>query len=157
MKLDPYTFGPDQTCFGCGPHNDHGMRLEFRVEGDEVVTEMTPGKGWDGPPNVFHGGLQATVADELAGWTLVGLLGRMGFTTSLRVRYVRPIQLGVPVVARGRIKSRKGHFATVVVRLEQNGKLGCSATVSYMLPDEDKAATYLGGELPPSWAHLFRD
>ena len=65
MKLDPYTFGPDQTCFGCGPHNDHGMRLEFRVEGDEVVTEMTPGKGWDGPPNVFHGGLQATVADEM--------------------------------------------------------------------------------------------
>lgn len=20
-ELDPYTFGPDQRCFGCGPHN----------------------------------------------------------------------------------------------------------------------------------------
>ncbi len=157
MHLDPYTFGPDQTCFGCGPHNERGMRLRFTVEGDEVVTSLTPGKGWDGPPNVFHGGLQATVADEVAGWTLVGLLGRMGFTTSMRVRYVRTIQLGVPVVARGKIKSRKGPFAAVVVRLEQGGKLGCSATVSYMLPDEQKAATYLGGALPADWAHLFRE
>ena len=157
MELDPYTFGPDQTCFGCGPHNERGMRMRFVREGDEVVTELTPEKGWDGPPNVFHGGLQATVADEVAGWALVGLLGRMGFTTSLRVRYVRPIQLGVPIEARAKIKSRKGPFVTVSVRLTQHGKLGSSATVSYMLPDEDKAATYLGGELPPDWAHLFRD
>jgi len=43
------------------------------------------------------------------------------------------------------------------VKLEQEGKLGCSATVSYMLPDEEKANRYLDGDLPPDWAHLFRD
>ncbi|HJL17655.1 MAG TPA: PaaI family thioesterase [Sandaracinaceae bacterium LLY-WYZ-13_1] len=155
--LDPYTFGAEQRCFGCGPHNERGMRLRFRREGDEVVTELTPPEGWEGPPNVFHGGLQATVADELAGWTLVGLLGRMGFTTSLRVRYVRPLKVGVPVVARGTLASRTGQIATVNVRLEQEGKLGCSATVSYMLPDEAKAASYLGGELPEGWRHLFEE
>jgi acyl-coenzyme A thioesterase PaaI-like protein len=155
--LDPYTFGAEQRCFGCGPHNARGMRLRFRREGDEVVTELTPPEGWEGPPNVFHGGLQATVADELAGWTLVGLVGRMGFTTSMQVRYVRPLRIGVPVVARGTLASRKGSIATVSVRLEQEGKLGCSATVSYMLPDEDKARSYLGGELPEGWAHLFAE
>ena len=155
--IDPYTFGREQRCFGCGPHNERGMRLKFRREGDEVVTELTPEHGWEGPPNVFHGGLQATVADEVAGWALVGLLGRMGFTTSMRVRYVRPMAIGVPVTARAKLRSRKGPFATLVVRLEQNGKLGCSATVSYMLPDEDKADAYLGGELPDEWRHLFRD
>jgi len=156
-ELDPYTFGPDQTCFGCGPNNERGLRLRFRREGDEVVTELTPPKGFDGPPNVFHGGLQATVADEVAGWTLVGILGRMGFTTSMKVRYVRPMKLGVPIVARGTVRSRRDPFATVVVKLEQEGKLGCSATVSYMLPDEEKANRYLDGALPEDWAHLFRD
>ena len=46
---------------------------------------------------------------------------------------------------------------TVNVQLLQAGKLGCSATVSYMLPDEDKAAAYLGGELPEGWRDLFRE
>ena len=155
-ELDPYTFGAEQRCFGCGPHNDRGMRLRFRREGDEVVTDLTAPEGWEGPPNVLHGGLQATVADELAGWTRVGLLGRMGVTTSLRVRYVRPLRIGAPIEARGRIASRKDPIVTVNVRLLQEGKLGCSATVSYMLPDEEKAADYLGGALPEGWRPLFR-
>jgi uncharacterized protein (TIGR00369 family) len=154
-ELDPYTFGAEQTCFGCGPHNERGMRLRFRREGDEVVTELVPRDGWDGPPGVFHGGLQATLADEVAGWALVGLLGRMGFTTSMNVRYVRPLRLGEPIVARARLASRTGPIATVNVRLEQAGKLGCSARVSYMLPDEEKATRYLGGHLPEGWRHLF--
>lgn len=157
VELDPHTFGEEQRCFGCGPHNERGMRLRFRREGDEVVTELTATSGWDGPPGVLHGGLQATLADEVAGWTLVGLLGRMGFTTSMSVRYVRPLELGVPIVARGALASRTGNIATVNVRLEQRGKLGCSARVSYMLPDEEKAARYLGGTLPEGWRHLFSE
>ena len=157
MDLDPYTFGAEQTCFGCGPHNERGLRLRFRREGDEIVTELTPRKGEEGPPRVFHGGLQATVADELAGWTLVGLLGRMGFTTSMRVRYIRPLRIDIPIVARGSVRSRRDPFVTVAVRLEQKGELGCMATVTYMLPDEERAAEYLDGHLPEDWAHLFRD
>lgn len=129
-ELDPHTFGPDRTCFGCGPRNDRGMRLRFRRRGDEVVTELTAPRGWDGPPGILHGGLQATLADEVAGWTLVGLLGRMGFTTAMSVRYVGPMELGVPIVARRTMASRRGPIATVNVRLEQRGKLGCSARVS---------------------------
>jgi uncharacterized protein (TIGR00369 family) len=155
VELDPYVFGSEQRCFGCGPHNERGMRLRFRREGDEVVTELLAESGWDGPPGVLHGGLQATLADEVAGWALVGLLGRMGFTTSLSVRYVRPVRLGETIVARARLASRTGPIATVNVRLEQGGKLGCSARVSYMLPDEPKAAQYLGGPLPDDWRHLF--
>ena len=155
-QLDPYTFGSEQRCFGCGPHNHRGMQLRFRVEGDEVITELTAVEGWEGPPNVFHGGLQATLADELAGWTIVGLLGCMGFTTSMHVRYVRPIKIGVPIIGRGRIGARRDPIVTVNVRLEQNGKLGCGARVSYMLPDEDKAEAYLGGNLPDDWRKLFR-
>ena len=34
VPLDPYTFGAEQQCFGCGPHNPVGMRLHFERDGD---------------------------------------------------------------------------------------------------------------------------
>jgi acyl-coenzyme A thioesterase PaaI-like protein len=156
-ELDPYVFGREQRCFGCGPHNDVGLRLRFVREGDEVVTSWTPRPGYEGPPNVMHGGLQATLADEVAGWALVGLLGRMGFTTSLDVRFVRPVRIDREVQARAKIASRSGSIVTLHVTLRQDGKTTAMGRVSYMLPDEEKATAYLGGDLPESWAHLFRD
>ena len=122
QELDPYVFGREQRCFGCGPHNDVGLRLRFVREGDEVVTSWTPRPGYEGPPSVMHGGLQATLADEVAGWALVGLLGRMGFTTSLDVRFVRPVRIDREVQARAKVASRSGSIVTLHVTLRQDGK-----------------------------------
>jgi acyl-coenzyme A thioesterase PaaI-like protein len=156
-QLDPYVFGAEQKCFGCGPHNDKGFRLRFTREGDEVVTRFMPSEGLEGPPGVFHGGLQATIADEVAGWTLVGMLGRMGFTTSMNVRYVRPVRIDEEVEARGKIAKRAGNIVTVNVALRQGGKTALMGRVSYMLPDADKAAMYLIGPVPEDWMHLFTE
>src|SRR5882672_8909476 len=84
--LDRYTFGKEQRCFGCGPHHEHGLRLEFFRDGDEVETRFTPHADYQGPPGIFHGGLQATLADELGAWTIIGLRGQMGFTSAIDVR-----------------------------------------------------------------------
>ena len=92
--LDPHLFGPDQQCFGCGPTNPHGMRLQFFRDGNKaVVTTLQPREGWEGPPRVLHGGIQATLADEIAAWTVIGVTGCFGFTTSMQVRYLRPTRL----------------------------------------------------------------
>lgn len=155
MPLDPYTFGGEQRCFGCGPNNPLGMRLRFTREGDEVVTRFVPPKGYEGPPGVFHGGLQSTLADEVAGWALVGLLGRMGFTTSLNVRFLRPVRIEHEVEARARIGTRAGHIVTLDVTLKQAGRTAMMGTVTFMLPDVTKASSYLGEALPSSWEHLF--
>lgn len=154
-ELDPYVFGETQRCYGCGPHNPDGLRLRFTREGDAVVTRFTPRAGQEGPPNVFHGGLQATLADEVAGWTLVGILGKMGFTTSMSVRYIRPLKIDVEVEARGRVVSQTGNVVTVDVVLRQGGKTGLMGSVTYMIPDLAKAEQYLGEVPPESWHHLF--
>lgn len=153
--LDPLMFGETQRCFGCGPNNPLGMKLKFTKEGNAVVTRFVAPQGMEGPPGVFHGGLQATVADEVAGWALVGLLGRMGFTTSMQVRYVRPMRIGEEIVARATLASHTGNIATLHVTLTQHGRTGLSGTVSYMLPDVTKAESYLKEELPESWRRLF--
>jgi acyl-coenzyme A thioesterase PaaI-like protein len=157
VALDPYTFGAEQQCFGCGPNNPHGLKLRFAVEGDSVVTTFTPSTGLDGPPGIFHGGLQATLCDEVAGWGLVGLLGRMGFTTSMKVRYMRPVRLGTPVEARAKIASQKGDIVTMKVTLSQAGKVGCMARVSYVLPTVEAAENTMQRPMDPTWIPLFSD
>jgi uncharacterized protein (TIGR00369 family) len=155
IELDPLTFGSEQVCYGCGPHNDRGLRLKFFRQGDEVVTSFTPTSGLDGPPGILHGGLQATLADEVAGWALVGLLGRMGFTTSMSVRYMRPIRIGQPVEARARIISQKESVVTLRVVLKQEGRIGCRVQICYGLPTVEAAEKTLEQPLSPAWLHLF--
>ena len=155
--MDPLTFGSEQVCFGCGPHNALGMQLRFAREGEEVVTTYTAPSGHDGPPGVLHGGLQATICDEVAGWALVGLIGRMGFTTSMTVRYMRPVRIGEELEARARIVSIKGAIVTLRVKLSQAGRTGCTASVSYTLPTAEAAAASLNlDELHPRWVELLR-
>lgn len=155
--LDPLTFGETQTCFGCGPHNQHGLRLKFRREGDEVVTDYKASKGQDGPPGILHGGLQATLCDEVAGWALVGLLDRMGFTTSMNIRYLRPVRLEKVVQARAKVASHQPGMATLKVRLVQEDKVCCMAKVSFVLPSVEAAEQTMQQPMEEGWKRLFTD
>ena len=153
--LDRYTFGPDQTCFGCGPHNPVGLKLRFERDGDCVRTRFTLGKGYDGPPGILHGGLQAMILDELAGWTLVGLRGKIGLTSSLNLRYFRSMRLEDELVAEGRILDEQPNLITVKTVLSQGGQVGCTGRVHYMMPDCAKMREVLQGPLPEGWDRFF--
>ncbi|MFT7583008.1 MAG: acyl-coenzyme A thioesterase PaaI-like protein [Myxococcota bacterium] len=153
--LDPYTFGHDQMCFGCGPHNPHGLRLRFRREGDTVTTRFTLGSGHDGPPGILHGGLQAMVCDEVAGWTLVGLRDRMGLTTSMSIRYIRSLRLDQEILGVGEITAETPTSCTIRVTLSQNGKVGCMTRASFAMADGDKMEAVLEGPLPEGWRRFF--
>ena len=82
-----------QACFGCGARNDAGLQLSFRLEGDEIVTEYTPERRFQGFPNVLHGGVIATLLDETLSRTAT-LGGRWMMTARLDIRYRRAALLG---------------------------------------------------------------
>jgi len=155
VALDPNTFGPEQQCFGCGPANDIGLKLRFERVGDSVVSRFTLGSGYDGPPGILHGGLQALVLDEIAGWTLVGLKERIGLTSSMTVRYLRSMRLNEELVAEGRIVSEEGSIITIKATLSQAGLVGCVARVAYAMPDSEKMQEVLQGPLPEGWSKFF--
>ena len=158
IPLDPNLFGPDQRCFGCGPNNPVGMQLHFHRDGDDaVVTTLHPRAGWEGAPGVLHGGLQATLIDEVGAWTVVACTGRFGFTTSLQVRYLRPVRADRPVEARGELVERGEASARVRIRLSQDGEALAAATASFLMPTVAQAEAILGGPLPEAWRSLTRD
>ncbi|MCK6552026.1 PaaI family thioesterase [Myxococcota bacterium] len=154
--LDPLSFGPDQRCFGCGPNHPQGLRMRFVREGDEVVTRFVPRDGWEGPPGIFHGGLQTTLADELAAWTLIGLRGRMGFTAAIDVRLLRPARIDRELVGRGKILSEKNNVAVVSTLFAQDGKTTLRGRVTYVLPTEAEAEKILQAPLPEPWRRFAR-
>lgn len=154
--LDPLTFGEDQQCFGCGPHNHAGMQLRFFTEGDEVVTTFSAREGWDGAPGIVHGGLQATLADEIGAWTLVGKLGCFGFTTTANLRWMRPARSRLPIEARGRITKVDGARATVRVKLLQEGRPVMQGELTYFMATIEEAERTLDQPLPEAWHRLAR-
>jgi acyl-coenzyme A thioesterase PaaI-like protein len=155
-KIDPYTFGAEQRCFGCGPHHEAGLRMSFETDGDEVVTRFVPGAQYEGPPGIFHGGLQATLADELAAWTMIGLRRRMGFTSAIDVRLLRPARIGVELVGRGKILSEKDTLMVVGTIFQQGGKTTLRGRVTYALPTSEEAERIIGSALPEAWKRFSR-
>lgn len=155
--LDPDLFGPDQPCFGCSPHHPIGFHLRFAREGDEVVTRFVPGEQYQGPPGIMHGGLVATLADELAAWTVIGLLERFGFTASMQLKLRRPVRVGVEVEGRGRIVHDTPRTAQVAVRLLQGGVETLTGELTFAILNRAGAERMLGGPLPEAWRRFARD
>ena len=80
------------SCFVCGESNAHGLRLRFHADGRTVHTRFTPRAEHIGFKGVTHGGLLATVLDEIMVWAVVVSTRRFAYCAELTVRFQRPAQ-----------------------------------------------------------------
>ena len=153
---DGSIFGPGQPCFGCAPDHPVGFRLRFAREGDEVVTRFTPTERYQGPPSIMHGGLVATLADEIGAWAIILLLEKFGFTAEMSGKIKRPLRTGVEVLGRGRIAKPGSRVVGVSVELLQEDVLAYTGELKFVLLDRRGAERMLGGPLPEAWERFAR-
>lgn len=104
--MTPVDLSDDSMCFCCGKLNEHGLKLEFEDDGDEVVASLTFPKRFQGYRGIVHGGLIATVLDE-AMVTLVNRGGFLAVTADLRVRFLQPLPVETPVEVRAKLVTRR--------------------------------------------------
>ncbi len=88
---NPYTRLEGYNCFGCSPFNEMGLKMEFFEEGDFVLCEWKPSSNFGGYKNVLHGGIQATLLDEIASWTVQVKLKTAGVTAGIDIRLRKPV------------------------------------------------------------------
>jgi acyl-coenzyme A thioesterase PaaI-like protein len=81
-------------CYVCGHKNPNGLQLRFYVEGEAVKTEFSPKANQLGYPGVVHGGIISAIMDEVMGWPMSVLRGRLGMTTQLQIRFLKPVKFG---------------------------------------------------------------
>ncbi|MEX2445576.1 MAG: PaaI family thioesterase [Alkalispirochaeta sp.] len=87
---NPYIGHDGYHCFGCDPNNPAGLQLSFTVAGDTLHSSWDPRPELEGYPGVIHGGIQATLADEIGGWLIHVKLGTAGMTRDLQISYHKP-------------------------------------------------------------------
>jgi acyl-coenzyme A thioesterase PaaI-like protein len=107
-KLTPMAHTAQNRCFGCGPANTAGLRLDFLLaeDGSVVCLPIIP-NSFEGPPAFLHGGIIATLLDEVMSKTLRAL-GLSGLTSQLEIAYHFPVHSGVPIRLEGRLVRSEG-------------------------------------------------
>lgn len=126
------TFQDDQYCLCCGGKNPHGFKMNFRYEGEALVSETVIPKEFQGFADVVHGGILGTLLDEV----MVNLYWRKGIhcvTVEYTVRLKAPCPTGRRVVLKAFPQGQKRHlhYASGEARLE-NGSLVAEATAKCM-------------------------
>ena len=138
---NPFEGKQGYNCFGCCKDNPIGAHMDFYEDGDDIVSFWKPDGNYQGWVNVLHGGIQATLMDEIAGWVVFRKLQLMGVTSKLEVKYKQPVLTNeLQLTLRGRILKQVRNLVTIGVTLENShGEICTEATALYYLFDEKKS------------------
>jgi len=134
MKKINNPFPPDKNpCFGCSKSNIHGLQLEFHEDGDELVSIWEPQPEFQGFHNILHGGIQATIMDEIASWTIFVKEKTAGVTSSMNIKYNKPLYLNNGMITtRCRILDRQKRIITLETRMiDTKGAVCSEAEIKY--------------------------
>lgn len=128
------------TCFGCGPANDHGLKMKFFGNDEMIYSDITVPDyllGWNG---VVHGGILSTMLDEVMGWSAIYLLKKFILTKNMTVNYYRPVFVGETLHIEGRIKEKINEKEVSMTGRIYNSKneLCVTSTGIFALFDIDK-------------------
>ncbi len=134
-KLEGY------NCFGCSPDNKLGLRMNFRVEGDEVICDWEPEAHLQGWVGVLHGGIQATLMDEIASWYVFVKLKTAGVTSKMEVKLIKPVKMDkAPFRLVARLQEMNRNVAIIQVQLYMNdGILGAESLMHYYTYPQEMA------------------
>ncbi len=104
QQLRPVINIADQTCFGCGIDNPIGLRMRFVSDDEKLYARVrvpVTMAGWD---NTVHGGILSTILDEMMGWSVIYLLGKIGVTKTMTVDFLKPVRAEQTLTAIGFIQ-----------------------------------------------------
>jgi uncharacterized protein (TIGR00369 family) len=93
---------PTNLCFGCGGANERGMLLTFEQDdaAQRIRGNFRLGAEYQGGAGFIHGGIIATVLDEVMG-KVCRFRGVHAVTAELTIEYLKPVPVDVDLVIEG--------------------------------------------------------
>ncbi len=132
-----FEFEP-HNCFACGSLNEHGLHLDLHLGDRRSWTELTVDPRFEGWVGITHGGIIATILDEVMAWALVAE-ENWGVTARMTIDYRRPITVGTPIRGEGWIvRSRRRLVDTAGRIVDADGNVLAEAEAVYLAADETR-------------------
>ena len=141
--INPWQGVDGYHCYGCDPDHACGLRMEFYEDGEEVVCRWRPRPVYQGWVNTLHGGIQATLADEISSWVVFRKFQTSGVTSKMEVRYLRPVRTtDAWIDLRARVGEQRRNLVRIDVRIANpDGELCTQASCTYFLFPKERART----------------
>lgn len=141
--VNPFNNLDGYHCFGCAARNDKGLNMEFQfdVENQMVVCEWNPKSHLQGYFNVLHGGIQATLIDEISCWAVYILLKTAGVTSRIDIRYRKAIGVDQGTITLySKIEEVKRNLATVKTLIKNRNGEVCAEGIAQFFTYPEEAA-----------------
>jgi uncharacterized protein (TIGR00369 family) len=151
VKPLPHT----HSCFVCGEANPVGLNLRFETDGRIIRTRFVPCAAHIGFKGVVHGGIIATVLDEIMVWACVVPTRQFAYCAELNVRYLLPLPPDGEVLLTGElVTNRKGRIFEAKAAVQNPaGKTFATATGKY-LPIQDMDAAVMAADFVGDFSWL---
>jgi len=139
--MDP-TIERDSLCFCCGADNERGLRLSIAYpEKGSAETSLSIPSWFTGWRNMTHGGLLATLLDEIMAHACVGIAKR-AVTAEITVRYQKPVETGQRVRAVGKVEETRGRILRTRGWLyDADGAVIAEGTARFVAPAADTVSS----------------
>jgi acyl-coenzyme A thioesterase PaaI-like protein len=156
MRSLPHT----HSCFVCGESNPKGLQLRFETDGRIVRGRFKPCAEHVGFRGVVHGGILATVLDEVMVWACAVQTRKFGFCAELTVRFSRPVHPeDEALVTAELVADRRGKLMEACAEMHDGKDLLLASATGKYIPIKDAdletmARDFVGG---PPWPDTPRE
>lgn len=144
--INPWAGEPTYHCYGCDPNNEHGLKMEFYEDGDDIVCYWHPRIEFESWRNTLHGGIQSALIDEIASWVVFRKFQTSGVTSRLEVQYKKPVALNQDhITLRARVVRQRRQVIDIEVELfNAEGELCSQGLCIYFLMPKQRACEEYG-------------
>jgi uncharacterized protein (TIGR00369 family) len=134
----------DNYCYVCGRNNPRGLKIAVRYLDAEraAETELVLPREFQGWAGVIHGGVLATLLDEMMGHAVWHFAGP-GVTLNLEVRFHKALKPGEAIKVRGVLQSLNGSRRLAeaeIIRLADGKRIASGKSKFLLLEDRASGA-----------------
>ncbi len=105
-RFKPLPTPGNNPCFGCGSGNAIGLGMQFYSDGRSVASSLVVPEHLCGWRQVVHGGIVATILDEIMGWSAIYLMKKVVLTKRLTVDFLKPTMVNQELFVEGWVAER---------------------------------------------------
>ncbi len=153
MKKLPHT----RSCFVCGESNPVGLKLTSETDGRTVQLRFRPGPEHVGFKQTVHGGLIATVLDEIMVWACAVRTQRFAYCAELTVRYLQPVQPQQELLAVAElVENRRNRIFAARAELRNRAGVALASASGKYLPIKEANVADFASDFVGDASWVFR-